>query len=426
MLIAQSLKPFAFSFYLLALLSKEMAITFPLILFLYQLISPLPSILSLSKDGERDRVRGKELGSILFNPYNIGYILITLFYLYLRFFLFHNPVEENISAWSFSERLMTIPYLILKYLLLLIAHVSLSADYVITPINSVISLKFIIPVIVIMFIIMLPLIFNLQSSIFNRQSAFGILFLLLTLLPVYNVIPIANPFAERYLYLPSVGFVIIIFSIIQSVNIKQEGKKFYIPISMIIIISIYSLAVVNRNVIWRDELSLWSDVVSKSPDKASGHNNLGNDYRNQGQLDEAIKEYLIAIRIKPDFAGAYNNLGVAYAKQGRLSEAIQEYQASLRINPNDAGVHNNLGVAYDMQGRINEAIDEYQVAIRINPDYVEAYYNLGNAYVKQGRIDEARKEFETVLRLKPDDFDSHTNLGSIYISQGRQVIQLPI
>ncbi|MBI5748717.1 MAG: hypothetical protein HZA00_06275, partial [Nitrospinae bacterium] len=274
------------SFYLLALLSKEMAITFPLIIFLYEWIyggkeqSPLTSSLL---SGERDRVRGKELGSILLNLYNIGYILITLFYLYLRFFLFHNPVEENIEAWSLYERIITLPYLLLKYLLLLITPVSLCANYVITPVQSLISLKFIIPIIVIIIILLMvaSLFFNLQSSIFNRQSVFGILFLLITLLPVYNLIPIANPFAERYLYLPSVGFVIIvgvgihkIFTIKTSSPIRGEGggegwllkrRNLYILTVSALILSIYSFAVIQRNRIWFDGYSLWSDTVIKMP-----------------------------------------------------------------------------------------------------------------------------------------------------------------
>src|SRR3990170_5690432 len=130
------------SFYLLALLSKEMAITLPLIIFLYEWVygkqSPLTNV-PLNKGG----LRG--LYSILFNRYSIGYIIITFLYLYLRFYLFKNPVEETLNVWLLSERLMTIPYLILKYLLLLIAPVSLSADYIITPVQSLISLKFIIP-----------------------------------------------------------------------------------------------------------------------------------------------------------------------------------------------------------------------------------------------------------------------------------------
>ncbi len=220
----------SYLFYFLALLSKEMAITLPLIIFLYEWIyGGKIELHPTSPPLQKGRVR---VGS-LFNPYIIGYIAITCFYLYLRFFLFHNPVEENISIWSLSERLLTIPYLLLKYLILLIAPVSLCANYMITPVQSLISLKFIISLIIIIIIILLmvaSLFFNLQSSIFNLQSIFGILFFLLTLLPVYNIIPIANPFAERYLYLPILGFTVVIGLLIAhcSLLITHHNKHIFL------------------------------------------------------------------------------------------------------------------------------------------------------------------------------------------------------
>ncbi len=437
------------SFYLLALLSKEMAITFPLIIILYQLTSPLPS-------GERDRVRGKELGSILLNPYNIGYILITLFYLYLRFFLFHNPVEENISIWSFSERLMTIPYLILKYIVLLIAPVSLSADYIITPVQSLISINFIIPFVIVS-VLMLVAVNSVrasktQSPVTSHQLpnppqspftkgglrgiiVFGILFLLLTLLPVYNIIPIVNPFAERYLYLPSVGFSIIAGIVIYGIftpkiasPIRGEGggegwllkrRNLYIFTVSVLILSIYSFAVIQRNKIWADDYSLWSDVARKIPESFRGHNGLGNAYKKKGLMDEAIKEYLTTIKIKSDYSKAHNNLGNAYANLGRLDEAIKEYLTTIKIKSDYAEAHNNLGNAYANLGRLDEAIQEFQLALRIKPDIAETYFNLGNAYANLGRLDEAIQEFQLALRIKPDIAEAHNNLGLAYAIQRR-------
>src|SRR3989338_6087995 len=284
-------------FYFLALLSKEMAITFPLIIILYEWvygkkIELSPAFLSLQKGSPQTSPplqKGRVRGGSLFNPYIIGYIAITCFYLYLRFFLFHNPVEETLHAWLLSERFMTIPYLILKYLLLLIAPVSLSADYVITPVQSLISLIFIIPFIIVSALVLVSVnsvrASKTQSPVTSHQLpnppqspftkgglrgiiVFGIFFLLLTLLPVDNIIPIVNPFAERYLYLPSVGFAIIIGSTLTCLPVRstQTGllahrSSLIAHCSLLIIISIYSFAVIQRNKIWADNYSLWSDTV---------------------------------------------------------------------------------------------------------------------------------------------------------------------
>ena len=441
---AFSLQLSAFSFYLLALLSKEMAITFPLIIILYEWIYGKQPPQSPFVKGELKGVRRlsqspllKGVRGLLFNPYTIGYILITILYLYLRFFLFHNPVEEDLNAWLLSERLMTIPYLIMKYIMLLIAPISLSADYVITPVQSLFSPLFLVSMFVIILLSFItyklaPLPSGERDGV--RGIIFGILFLLLTLLPVDNIIPIVNPFAERYLYLPSVGFAIIIGSILSCLPVRSTQTGLMAHSSwrvthhssliahcslLIIIISIYSFAVIQRNKIWIDDYSLWSDTVIKMPESSRAHYNLGNAFRMQGRLDEALKELNLALFLKPSLYEAHNNLGIVYEKLGQLDEAIKEYRMAIKLKPYYSKAHNNLGLIYEEQGRIDEAIKEYKLALSLKPDFAEAHNNLGVIYANMGQIDEAIKEFKLALSLNPDDVKAHNNLGNAYNEQGQ-------
>jgi tetratricopeptide (TPR) repeat protein len=425
---AFSLQLLSLSFYFLALLSKEMAIILPLIIFLYEWIYG-----GKKEHESHEYTNGTNMKVInnkfirvirpfvsfvfkfLLNPYIIGYIAVTCFYLYLRFFLFHNPVEEDITVWSLSERLLTLPYLILKYLLLLIAPVSLSADYVIAPVQSLISLKFIIPFIIVSVLVLVSV--NSARALEHQSTShhsfintgaqdvvFGIFFFLLTLLPVYNIISIANPFAERYLYLPTVGFAIITGALVFWCSGAQKISKtrsIYILTVSILIISIYSFAVIQRNKIWADDYSLWSDTVIKVPESFKAHNGLGIVYDKQGRLDEAIKEYLTAIRFKPVYADAHNSLGNVYAKQGRIDEAIKEYKLALSIDPNYPEAHYNLGTAYGTSGLIDKAIEHFQIVLKLKPDFPEAHYNLGIAYHMKGLNDRAIEEYQIALRLKP-------------------------
>ena len=445
--------------YLLALLSKEMAITFPLVILLYEwiygkqppqspltkeelngvsgvfqspLLKGLRGLVPLNKGGFR---------GLLFNPYIIGYVAITCFYLYLRFFLFHNPVEESLEVWSLYERLITIPYLILKYIILLIAPVSLSADYVITPINSPFSPTFIVSMVIV--ILLLFTIYKLrQSNQINTGAlvspacatadrwcsgapniVFGILFLLITLIPVYNIIPIANPFTERYLYLPITGFTIAIGSILHLIFnsswLSSHRSSLIAHCSLLIILSLYSFAVIQRNKIWLDGYSLWSDTVKKSPSGFKPHNNLGNVYLDQGRINEAIEEFQTALKLNPNYVEIHGSLGNVYLDQGRINEAIKEFQTALKLNSKDVKAHNNLGIAYEKQGQIDEAIKEYKLALTLNPNYAEVYGNLGNVYLDQGRINEAIEEYLAALKLNPNMVDAYRNLGNVYLDQGR-------
>lgn len=252
----------------------------------------------------------------------------------------------------------------------------------------------------------------------DKNISFGIFFFFITLIPVYNIFPLFNPLAERYLYLPLTGFILVIFSIIQNISGKYESKRFYIPIFfIIIIISIHSLLVVKRNVIWMDNYSLWYETAKMMPENSRAHNNLGNIYFKQGRLDEAINEYLTALKLDP-YTEAYKNLGIAYSKQGRLDEAIKAYLTALKIRPDDAGSYFNLGFTYFKQGLLNEAIRAYQTVLRLRPNFIEAHYYLALTYFKQGRLDEAIKAYQSTLKLIPDDVEIHYNLGIAYWKKG--------
>src|SRR3989338_5034923 len=286
---------------------------------------------------------------------------------------------------------MTLPYLILKYLLLLIAPVSLSADYVITPVNSPFSLIFIVSVFVVI-LLLITIYKSRQSNVgqgFSLALSFGISFFLLTMLPVYNAIPIVNPFAERYLYLPMVGFSIIvgvgihrIFTIKTSSPIRGEGggegwflkrRNLYILAVSIVIISIYSFAVIQRNRIWLDDYSLWSDTVIKMPESTRAHHGIGIVYFKQGRLYEAMEELKLALSLKPGFAtDAHNIIGLIYAKQGQIDEAIKEFLTVLKLNPDDAIAHYNLAGVYSRKGLYEKAIEELEIVLRLKPDYTQA------------------------------------------------------
>ena len=186
---------------------------------------------------------------------------------------------------------------------------------------------------------------------------------------------------------------------------------------------------------------------------ADEHVELGIEYHEQGQLDQAIAEYEIAIELEPDNADAYRNLGSAYSDQGRwedaaaayeeaislvpdfgeaygdlvwvyvsldqLPEAIAAGEEAIELAPDYTAAHINLGIAYNRQGRLDEAIAEYEEAIRLDPDDALPHYNLGILYEEQDNPDAAIAEYEEAIRLDPDHVTAHDNLGIAYYKQGR-------
>lgn len=384
--------------YSVSLFSKEMAITLPLIVYLYERIYGR---------------RGKGAGSILFNRYNAGYIAVTVVYLFFRFFYFQSPEgEEELHRWGLWERFMTIPVLILSYLKLIVFPVSLSAEYVILPVRLVSPTLLFSSIAVIS---LLAIAFMKGEK--ERGIAFGTGFFIATLLPVSNIIQLTNPFAMRYLYLPTAGLAIAAGVIISNIAGSQDAKIRRRSIFMLSlsILAIYSAAVVMRNEVWRSDYTLWSDTVRKAPDSGRAHLGLGLSYYEKNRLNDAVRHYQIALSLTPDYAKGHNNLSLVYYQQGRLDDALSELQTALRLKPNYAKAYYNTGRIYFTQGRIDEAMHAFRNALALQPDIVEAHYGLGLAYLKKGLKDEARKEFEMTLKLKPNHIDAYLAIESTFL-----------
>jgi tetratricopeptide (TPR) repeat protein len=169
----------------------------------------------------------------------------------------------------------------------------------------------------------------------------------------------------------------------------------------------------------QEAIRQYEQALRIKPDHAEAHNNLGVLLGQAGRVQEAIRQYEQALRIKPDFAGAHYNLGVILGQAGRVQEAIGHYEQALRIKPDFAGAHYNLGVILGQAGRVQEAIGHYEQALQIEPNYAEAHNNIGDALIRLGRVQEAIGHFEQALRINPDYAEAHYNLAVALEQAGR-------
>ena len=166
-----------------------------------------------------------------------------------------------------------------------------------------------------------------------------------------------------------------------------------------------------------DQETLWRDTLARNPACYMAHNNLGMALAKEGRIDEAMRQYQEAIRLKADDAESHSNLGIALAKKGQVDEGIRQCEEATRLSPDYPQAHHNLGIVLARKGQTDEAIRQYQEAIRLKPDYALAHYNLGNALYRAGRNDEAIGQYQETLRLKPDDALAHNNLGIAFIEK---------
>jgi len=290
----------------------------------------------------------------------------------------------------------------------------------------------------------------------NRLVFLCLILIAVPLLPILYIPAltqgIENAFTERYLYLPSLGFVLILALLIAWGMAKRNRWRLAFVAIFCAVAGLYAAGTIKRNFVWKDGYSLWSDAQRKSPDSAAPymalgdvfkekgwiekaieqyqaalrlrpnwvpiHVNLGGAYVAKGLVDRGIEYYKTALKLKPDSAEAHNSLGLAYWKKGLVDHAIEHYQAALRLKPQFQGIHNNLGLAYATKGWIDRAIEEYEEALKSDPYSAGVHNNLGNAYESKGWIDKAIKRYEEALRLQPDYVDAHNNLGIAFGEKG--------
>jgi tetratricopeptide (TPR) repeat protein len=239
----------------------------------------------------------------------------------------------------------------------------------------------------------------------DRLLSFCLLWFFGNLVIESSVIGLEIVFEHRT-YLPSM-MIILLAAILANRYLRSNFLK---AVMICAITLVFAAWTYERNTTWSNAVSLWSDVVKKSPQKVRPHNNLGNALKHQGKIEEAIVHFNKALQINPGYSKAHNNLGTALASQGKTDEAIKHFGIALYINPNYAAAHSNIGVALAGRNEIEKAIVHFRAALRLKPNKANVHSNLGAALVRQGKLQEALEHLHIALRLKPDDVQTYKNL----------------
>ena len=399
-------------FFALGLLAKEMAITLPAIILLYDLVL---------RDADRDSANFKGLQKMVKNriPVYAAYMAVSLIYLGVRFFILYNPREfHTTSAGSLLERIIYLPGHLLTYIRLTLFPVNLNADYLYSHPAIFFEAWNLAGLVVVLTLIGFAFFIYRHSKLIF----FGIGWFLITLVPVYNIFEIYHPLAERYLYLPIIGFCLVL-----AAAVPAAAKKYFshppavnvvtlIPI--VVILSLYSAATIMRNPVWQNNFTLWSKTVQDSPNSLAARGGLGMAYLAKGMLDEAAEQFEIAIKLYPGHHKNYYNLGLVYHRKGDLNTALEYFGRSAKLNPASAKTHYNLATVYLQQRSWDLAIRHYVKVNELDPAIVMAHYNLGMAYAMQEKLDSAVAAWEKVLQLEP-----HHTMAKKNIQKAKQTMK---
>jgi tetratricopeptide (TPR) repeat protein len=265
----------------------------------------------------------------------------------------------------------------------------------------------------------------LRLRAWSPAAFFGIGWFALTLLPVSNVIPLYSVFAERYLYLPSIGFTIAVVMAagISSERLRKGAPALATSSALAVLVALPALLYGGRTVLrnrdLRDDLALASATLAVTPESFIGRYWWGVHYKDTGRYDLAKEQLMAAIRVKPDLVPAYGSLGEVYEELGRDDLARDAYQQAVSLQPSVWLGHFKLGLLYQRHGEPEKAFEAFDRAVRLNPTSPNALNAIAAATLQRGDLAAARLLLDRVLALDPKNATAHANLGALYVRLGQ-------
>jgi len=255
-----------------------------------------------------------------------------------------------------------------------------------------------------------------------RNTGLGFLaasfFILLA--PSSSFVPIQDLAVEHRMYLPLAAVITVVVMLGYRALEPVGPARPWLGAALVgLAATALGLATVDRNRDYRDELTLWQDVVEAAPGNARALYNLATLLRQRGEDEAAIAAFRRCLELAPEHAKAHYNLANALKERGELDAAIEHYGRNLAQLPDHAAAHVNLGNALWTRGDKREAVEHYRRALALDPDYPGAHYNLGVALEGLGEIDAAIAAYQEAVRLRPRSAASHNNLGNALMAQHR-------
>jgi protein O-mannosyl-transferase len=242
----------------------------------------------------------------------------------------------------------------------------------------------------------------------QRPAAFGILWAAIAVVPHLLIRwPRLNVFAERYLYLPSIGlFLVVGYGWEYWRPTLPFALRRAAPLATVGLVAVFIAVDVRRTRDWRDELTLYRTTITQSPRAELIRTNLAVRLLELGRYDEGIAVLGELARIDPDWPDTWHNLGLLYLGKGDTAAAATAFEQALARQPHKAATLLNLGYLYDRAGRREEAVQMYLRAVQDAPRTAAAWFNLAVIALELGQYQNARSAARHALAVRADDADA--------------------
>lgn len=279
------------------------------------------------------------------------------------------------------------------------------------------NLTYLLPAFVIILVVVLA---SRLRRRYPRES-FVMGFYWVLLLPTLNILPLAAPIADRYMYLPLIGPMCMVCLLIDRSYQRAKSLIRYgvvCPAAAVVFLGLF-LATRSQMQPWRTSESLWRFVIDKVPNHAVAHIKLGEVYYERGELDRAIAWLQRGINLGPNNPLFGKNLVAMYIDKGNLEAARQSAMTLLKERPRDGRFHAQLGIIEALEGRTEKADSYFRRATKLNPRDAFSWYQRGRFFLGRSKhLAEAYQCFLKALELDPYDPHIHVAIGDCLARAG--------
>lgn len=395
-----------------ALFSKEMAVTLPLVIAAYDI--------HFTKD---KLFREKLLRCVPF-------LALTLFYVAVRTVLLKRVGQFDWWGGGLYATALTMAGVLVDYIKLLVLPLRLCVSYLVPISRSIAEGKAFFSVLFLLVAVAsLPAVFKR-----SKKASFAIWWFLIALLPVSNIIPLKALMAERFLYVPSIGFCLLLALAVRKIYGAGEfavqggisGRKAAALIIAASIIMAYSARTIARNEDWKSALTLSMKAVKVFPLNPWALSSLGGSLAEKGRYEEALKPLTKAAMLSSNYAlsksyaGPRDALANCYLSLKRYEEAIPLFKEVLAMDPGLVASRNSLAICYAELKRYGDAEREFLAAIKIDPRYMNSYFNLAKLYDLKKDFNKAIEACQMAIAVASD----RRNTGEAYMWMGDFYLEL--
>ena len=348
---------------------------------------------------------------------------------------FDNPASHAPAP----ARHLTLSYLPALHLWLLLCPAPLCCDWTMgsVPLLTAATDPRVVPILLVAAVSVLLLHTVLVSGEgYSKQVLFAVSWIIIPFIPASNLFfPVGFVIAERVLYLPSMGFCLLVSLGIQQLlrqcSRNQNVRNMFMSLLYFLILS-HSMKTIARNFDWTDEQSIFLSGLTVNKNNAKLYNNHGHALESKNKYEEALTLFKEAAKVQPNDIGAHINIGrtlnflerfdeaeVAYRSAQRLlPKAAPGQKLVTRIAPNSLNLFLNLGnLVARNSSRLEEADRLYKQAIAMRSDYIQAYINRGDVLLRMNRSQEALQIYQEALKFDANNADIHYNLAVVALEQ---------